>query len=1198
MNLIKIFEPVLRAVTAAASLAGPVSADIDRLLSWDFEDGPDSQRALDSSGTENDGRLGATESPDEDDPRWIEDGASGKALHFDGNDFLEVAMPCCLEPDALTLELRVRGSGPPSSSPRHLAIHRPRGCDGGTYALSTREIPEHPGRVLITFSIQTTEDPPSLSPWIECLAELWDGRWHHLAGTFHPKLFGGTAMLYVDGIIRAFAIHRGRIDYRAAEDPGFYVGGLGDTLLERCGPGFEGDIDEVRITGRALSPLEVFRRAKGVTAFKGGDHDGDLSGGFPFDTPVDISLGPGRSEYCFRFLPPAGKPLVLSLSGDDVAGPVSLFIRWGGPAKPDDFDQAAEGPVQEGLRLVVHSARDEVCHGLIKRTSDGPSAGTVTLTIRPVELVLEDLSASLAGSGAPRASSVIRGAGFDASTEFFLQPAGCDPGSCEAIPGTEVLVVTSLRAETAFVIEGAPIGLYDLIATKDGGLHTAVLPGAFEVKELLPDPLLEASLRAHRFYRKRDVGRITISYANRSDRERPAPLFLLRGPPGAELRLERDRDYQGREIQVLGIQPGGVPGILSPGAEGEQVLYYRLTGEDTEAVFRLLLLDPGAGDLLDWDAVELPAEVLPGELAKVRAGLSDRFGSTWLDYLANLGSLASRLSRRGTAAASVRDLFRFAVREAYGRPSSAILGRVTAPGTGIPLGGLRVVALELPGTAGVVASNALTDANGSYFLDWLEGGRTYEVGIVDWKTGAGPVAVPPGGDVYRFDLAAEPEPGNGLVPSCPNCDETGLPDRPLALPEGLLREVPGTSREVRVVGAKDPNEKEGSGGQGDIDLGFVSPGDAIQYVIHFENVGNAGVRDLVVIDDLDPGLDLSSIRLNDVRSSSQEPVPLDICLSDQESGYTCSPSQDSFVPVRFSSFPVLLQLEGTGESLDLSVDITGTVSGASGGIEDHRIQWVLEQTTALGPEYSQVGFLMPGETGYVSFTASPLATLAEGTEIQNQASISFDGEIMSTRAVRSTFSLFPRPQEPNSPSPPSGTGVPVSPDSRLRWEGDGATSWDVTLRWLEGAETKTLEVTGLTTKSLCPPGLLHDRTFEWQVVARNSRGISTSGPPWTFRTQSPVFRRADANADGVTDLSDAIFTIFVLFGGSVPACEKSLDFDGDGAIEVTDAVLHLSYLYLNGMEPSPPFTSCGTEPAGNGLTCREYGPCGVREPCR
>jgi uncharacterized repeat protein (TIGR01451 family) len=1227
--MMKIFLlPVLPILMVVALVASrPVSADIDSLLSWELNDGPDSQVTLDSSGTENHGLLGSTDAADDSDPQWIDDGAGGQALHFDGGDFLALAKTCCLEPDALTIELRVRSQGPPASSPRFLAVHRPAGCEGGTYSLFTSQSPDHHGRTVITFSIRTTEESPTASPRVECLSNLWDGRWHHVAGTFNPDLFGGLAILYVDGIIRAFSLHRGRIDYSSADDRGFYVGGPGP-LPGPCGPGFEGDIDDVRISSRALWPLEVFRRARGdgqgvqgpddgdeagdEAKAEGGDGDGGQDEGpdhggwfrhrhppvaFPLDTPVDIAMGPGRSEYCFRIQPPPGKPLILSLEGDAAVGPTSLLVRWGGPAKPDHFDQMASGPVPKGVKLVIPSARDDVLNGLIKLTSAAPSDGTVTLTIHPAELFLEDLSSSLAGSGALTAASVIRGGGFDDTTQFYLLPAGCDPSVCEPIPSTQVVVVTTSRAETEFVIEGAPVGLYDLVATKDDGLHTAILPGAFEVKDLLPEFTSDAALRTHRFYRKRDVGRITIIYSNPTDHDRAAPLFLLKGPPGSEMRLERDREYQGSEIQVLGIQPGGVPGVLSPGTIAELVVYYRLNGDEPESTFRLFVFAPGSGDVLDWTTVELPPQILPDRLDEVRIALAGRFGSTWLGYLSNIRSLANRLSRRGADAASVKDLFRFAVRDAYGRPSSAILGRIAAPVTGDPLAGLRVVALDLEGAAPVTASSALTDANGSYALDWLEGGHAYQVGIVDFNAVAGPVTAPPGADLYRFDLTATPAPGNGLAAGCANCDESGLPAGPLALPESLLQEVPESSQAVRLVSAKDPNEKEGSGGQGDVDLGFVGPGDAIQYQIHFQNVGSAGVRTLIINDTLDAGLDFSSVQLNDVRSSNQEPVPLDTCQSEQESGYTCSPSLDTFSPERLSNFIVPVAVGGS--TVNLGVNIAGAVSGGlTGGPGSQRIQWVLDQTTQLGPDLAEVGFLMPGETGYVSFTASPLADLAEGTEIQNQAEISFDGDVMVTGIVTSTFSQLPRPQLPNTPVPASDPQTLVSPDVKLAWFGDGATSWDVLILYAENGQTRTIEANGLTTRSFCPQGLVHDRIYSWQVTARNSRGITTEGPLWSFQTESPVFRRADANGDGAIDLSDALFTVFYLFGGRTTSCQKSLDFDGNGAIEVTDAVLQLGYLFLNGREPAAPFLGCGTEPPGSDLTCTEYPSCGVRQACR
>jgi hypothetical protein len=88
------------------------------------------------------------------------------------------------------------------------------------------------------------------------------------------------------------------------------------------------------------------------------------------------------------------------------------------------------------------------------------------------------------------------------------------------------------------------------------------------------------------------------------------------------------------------------------------------------------------------------------------------------------------------------------------------------------------------------------------------------------------------------------------------------------------------------------------------------------------------------------------------------------------------------------------------------------------------------------------------------------------------------------------------------------------------------------------------------------------------------------------------FVRADANAGGKADLSDAAFILNHLFlGDSGPPCEKSADADDSGVLDITDAVYLLGYLFLGGPSPPPPFPDCGLDPTGDNLGCELFPPC-------
>ncbi len=88
------------------------------------------------------------------------------------------------------------------------------------------------------------------------------------------------------------------------------------------------------------------------------------------------------------------------------------------------------------------------------------------------------------------------------------------------------------------------------------------------------------------------------------------------------------------------------------------------------------------------------------------------------------------------------------------------------------------------------------------------------------------------------------------------------------------------------------------------------------------------------------------------------------------------------------------------------------------------------------------------------------------------------------------------------------------------------------------------------------------------------------------------FIRGDTNGDGDVDLSDAVTTLGWLFlGGDAPLCIESADADGDTKATITDAIYLLQHLFLSGPRPPPPFPACARTDFYS-LPCTPPGACG------
>ncbi|MGQ9591553.1 MAG: lamin tail domain-containing protein [Planctomycetota bacterium] len=91
----------------------------------------------------------------------------------------------------------------------------------------------------------------------------------------------------------------------------------------------------------------------------------------------------------------------------------------------------------------------------------------------------------------------------------------------------------------------------------------------------------------------------------------------------------------------------------------------------------------------------------------------------------------------------------------------------------------------------------------------------------------------------------------------------------------------------------------------------------------------------------------------------------------------------------------------------------------------------------------------------------------------------------------------------------------------------------------------------------------------------------------------PVFLRGDSDGTCAIDLTDAVFTLNYLFLGGgpneeVPRCMDAADADDSGVVNISDAIFTLQYLFLGGSEPPAPGPVL---PAGCDPTADDLEPC-------
>ena len=170
-------------------------------------------------------------------------GSDAFQLTVNADHFLVVTDPV-LEPANVTVDAWVRRNGTPGGGNKYIVSKGGLGGVSPSYAIYSRGGP-------VLFLVFNPSFGFTNSPAIAA-ATVWDGDWHHVAGTYD----GTTVRFYFDGA---------EVSAGTATPGGFTIGyGLATsndlsfgTYLGAGGFGFTGDIDEVEIFDRALSLAEI-----------------------------------------------------------------------------------------------------------------------------------------------------------------------------------------------------------------------------------------------------------------------------------------------------------------------------------------------------------------------------------------------------------------------------------------------------------------------------------------------------------------------------------------------------------------------------------------------------------------------------------------------------------------------------------------------------------------------------------------------------------------------------------------------------------------------------------------------------------------------------------------------------------------------------------------------------------------------------
>lgn len=110
--------------------------------------------------------------------------------------------------------------------------------------------------------------------------------------------------------------------------------------------------------------------------------------------------------------------------------------------------------------------------------------------------------------------------------------------------------------------------------------------------------------------------------------------------------------------------------------------------------------------------------------------------------------------------------------------------------------------------------------------------------------------------------------------------------------------------------------------------------------------------------------------------------------------------------------------------------------------------------------------------------------------------------------------------------------------------------------------------------------------FQDELGQPVTEDLSTSLEPEPAPPPLDTFVRGDADGNGAINITDGIFTLNYLFtGGGDPPCADAADADDNGSINITDGIFILNFLFTGGGDPPAPFGACGPDPSEDSLDC-------------
>ena len=384
--------------------------------------------------------------------------------------------------------------------------------------------------------------------------------------------------------------------------------------------------------------------------------------------PRPGSFAAGGEWQYYQVIVPSGANLLVKLDDADDVGLNELYLSRGTPPTIGSAQLSATGGADQMIALPASAAG---AWYILVYNAFG--TGAYTLLAETTHLGLYSVTPNTLGNAASLVLT-LAGAGFGPTTEVrLLSAAGADYAGTAEVDSTSRLTAT-------FAAGSVPAGVYSLRVTNPGTGEAASLANAFTALAG-GEAHFTAELTVPNGIGYHQLATVYVSYRNTGTLAMPAPLLLvtaLQRTGGVDRRaalltLDQQRLAQGFWTSAVPdgfahsvhfLAAGASPGILHPGESGRVPVYYAGWLQPWDFAyppirFSLSWVTADNTQAADWATLKgmlQPTGVEPGAWDAVWANFSGATGSTWGDFVRQLGGESARLARLGRQVTAVDGL--------------------------------------------------------------------------------------------------------------------------------------------------------------------------------------------------------------------------------------------------------------------------------------------------------------------------------------------------------------------------------------------------------------------------------------------------------------------------------------------------------------------------------------------------------------